>query len=508
MTRMIYFKAVWIYLVMLIVFSCVKERWEEHYNNNEEKVNRELWDVVKEEPRYTKFVEYVEEHQLDTLFDLELSFTLFIPDNDAFVSITDTAGPIDKTIANHISRTVFLTRNVDVTRKLQTLNGKFAVVERTASGFTFEGHHIEYSSPLYLDGVYYEIKEIAYPKPNLYEYTALFSSVIKKYIDDNDSLYLDKSLSTPVGFDEYGNTIYDSIFGVVNTFERDFFPVSMEFRDKSATFLLFTQGQYDAALDEMALQLGPGFDNPDDIPIQWQFKVLMPDIVKRSLFDNSLSYTELKNIMVSVTGDTVEINLSNINEYSKYHCSNGIVYNYTDFSVPRELYQGEIRIEGEELVDSIGSGRFAWKDFVTVTGYTVEPERKLSSFASEELVVNVQLPRNYTGDYTVSFPFENILPMKYRLVWRANHRPSGTYAIYVNDLKIGEYDNYNLRSSVLSVTGERFLPEGGYNRKDWWVENITEFGSVIIRFEYLNSGISSTDGFNIDYIALIPELGE
>jgi hypothetical protein len=44
----------------------------------------------------------------------------------------------------------------------------------------------------------------------------------------------------------------------------------------------------------------------------------------------------------------------------------------------------------------------------------------------------------------------------------------------------------------------------GFNRKDWWVENILDFGDVSIRFEYLGPGAQSTNGFNIDYVTLIP----
>jgi len=262
-----------------VIFSCSKKDWEEYYNGYDDQVDRNLWEVVKEEPRYTKFVEYVEDYELDSLFESGLSFTLFIPDNDAMEFITDTAGSIDKILFNHISRTVFLTRNLEATRKLETLLGKFAVVTRTSNGFDFEGQPVEYSSPLYQNGKIYEISEIAYPKPNLYEYTQLFSSVISDYIDLNDSAYLDKSLSEPIGFDDDGNTIYDSVESVINRFERDFFPVSQEFRDKSATFILFTQDQYDVALDDMADLLGSGFTNHEDIPKKWQFEVLLTDIM-------------------------------------------------------------------------------------------------------------------------------------------------------------------------------------------------------------------------------------
>lgn len=485
--------------------SCKKDDWEDHYLNYDEKIDMKLWDAVKLESRFSKFVEWIEKNELDTLFDSGLSYTLFIPNNTAIQSYKDTTGyPEGKVLSNHISQTVFLTSNINLNRKLQTLSGKFVLIERTSDGFDFDGHSIIYDSPLYLDGKIYEISEVAFPRPNLYEFTSLYSSIIKQYIDGTDSVYLDKNKSKPIGFDKFGNTIYDSIFGNVNRFERDFFPVSQEFRDKTATFVLFTQLQYDEALNEMAQNLGPGFISKDDIPEKWQFEVLLPNMMAKSLFNKVLDYSALKDTMVSVTGDTVMIDPDNIDPTSKFLCSNGQIYTYVDFTVPENLYKGSIQIEGEDLVDSIGAGRYAWKENVTVTGLVAEPSKQLATQASEKSIVIVSFPRNYSGSYIVEFFFTNVFPMKYRLEWRANYRPSGIFAVYIDDFKLGEFDTYSLRSSIISVTGQRFVPVEGFNKKDWWVENLEDFGDVKIRFEYLGPGSQSTNGFNIDYIALIP----
>jgi len=494
-------------LAFLVSSSCAREEWEEHYNGQEEQVDMHLWDAVRQEPRYSEFVKFMEETLLDSLFELDQVYTLFIPDNDAFANLGDTAGTLGITMANHVSRTVLQTGNIAESRKLQVINGKFAIIDRSASGYMFEETPIEYSSPLYLDGKYYEIADIAYPRPNLYEYAALFSPVIREFIDGTDSVYLDKSLSTPLSFDQNGNTIYDSVFSVVNTFERDFFPVSREFRNLAATFILFNQDQYQQALDEMAGLLGPDFTGHEDIPDKWQFEVLLPDAMSKSLFDNDLEYDQLNPVMISVTGDTVEINPANINPDSKYRASNGTIYTYYEYSVPEDLFLGEQLIEGEEFVDSIGAGRYAWNEMVSLCGenpYIAEPIRQFSRNASLDRFVSVTLPRDFDGEYCFEFSFKNLFPMRYRLEWHANYRPSGYYAVYVNDQLVGEIDTYDLRRSVLSVTGERFLPTEGFNSVDWWVENVTGFGDVTVRFEYLNSGLSSTNGFNIDYVKLVP----
>ena len=192
----------------------------------------------------------------------------------------------------------------------------------------------------------------------------------------------------------------------------------------------------------------------------------------------------------------------NIDPMSRLQCSNGLAYNYFDFSVPLDLYLNTIKVEGEDLVDSIGAGRFAWKEEVEVTGAIVEPVKLNTLYES---MVNVDLGRRYGGEYSISFMLPDVWPARYRLLLRSSYRPSGVYAVYVNETLVGEFDTYSLRSSVISVTGERFAPsDNGLNMKDFWVEDITEFGDVTIRFEYLESGNATSNGFNLDYVELIP----
>ncbi len=501
-------------IVLLIGAGCSPPDWEEHFDNQPETVNMHLWEAVKAVPEYSEFVNLVSSRGLDTLFSRNQSHTLFIPTNEAFALLEeeDTSGVLNDLLLYHITNTVFLPRNVNGYRKVQNLTGKFTLVEQTHDGFTYDLIPIEYSSPLYLDGVYHEIAEPAIPRPNLYEFTQRFSSVISDYIDLSDSVYLDKNSSKPLGFDGNGNTIYDSVFNSVNRFERDFFPVSKEFRNKTATFVLFTQEQYTSALDEMGESLGGSFTGHEDIPDSWQFDVLLPSLMAISLYDNSLDYTEFQDTMISVTGDTVYIEPSNIDPASRYLCSNGATYTYLDFTVPRDLYMGEIRKEGEDLLDSIGPSIWAWKPEVSIEGLTVEPSHNFSEDASGDYLVNVSFPREYEEMWSIEITFTNLFPMRYRLEWGASFRPSGNYRVYANGVLLEyqdrynrpqtEFDTYELRQAVKSVTGERFLPTGNLNRRDYWVENITEYGDVVIRIEYVGPGSQANNGFNLDYLSL------
>jgi hypothetical protein len=227
-------------------------------------------------------------------------------------------------------------------------------------------------------------------------------------------------------------------------------------------------------------------------------------MLKNAMFDGSLYYEDfLNDTLKSITGDTVIVKHEDIDPFSRYLCSNGVIFTYSDFSVPASLYQGEIRIEGESMVDSIGAGIYAWKDNVIVTGQTVA-SRAASVTYSGGYLLSVPFPRNYKGEFAIEFQVKNVFPKRYRLLWNAGYRPSGIFAIYVNNVLINEYDNYKLRNTVISVTGEKFLPANGFNKVDFWVDNIDSYGDVTIRFEYVGSGLATNNGFNMDYISLIP----
>lgn len=513
--RTIILKTGFVLFMSLVLVQACNPPWEEHYTSQEPQINMKLWDAIRQDSRFSTFVSLVETSGLDSLFEQEQVYTLFIPNNEAMETVPDTVLDIKTILQYHMMQTIFVDRSVQSSRRMLTSAGKYVLIENLNGEYAYDGSPMIFSSPLYLDGKYYELSQVALPKANLYEFTAQKSTVLKEYIDSKDSVYLDRSLSTPIGFDENGNTIYDSVFGVVNTFEEEYFPISEEFRDENATFIIFTQEQYNMALDDMASRLA-GDMSGEDIPLEWQNNVLLPTTTENAMFGGILSYSDLQAGRIqSITGDTVNVDAEKIDPDSREICSNGVGYLYSEFTIHDTLFRGTAAREGESLIEEIGAGKYAWKEGITVSGAVIEPLNVYADVASGGALVNVPFVRGYEGEYILEFTFTDLFPMRYRLEWRANSRPSGLFSVYVNDQvlevqdKFGnvytEFDTNDLNLSVISVTGERFLSEGGFNIRDYWVDSVTEYGDVTIRFEYKGPGKSNTNGFNIDYIKLIPD---
>ncbi len=506
-----------ILLLFVMSFTHCKDKWEDHYGNNEKIGEFMIWDILKTNEKYSEFLKYLELSNLDSLIKSSDAKTLFIPTNEAFTEYLegreDTIG-ISELLKYHIIPTLFMIRNVQDKRKISTLSKKYSLIENFNNAFKIDGIDIDYSSPLFLNGKYYEVAAVIEPKPNLYQYMMAKYPAIKEYIDTQDTIILNKEESTPIGYNESGQTLYDSVTTVRNIFEMEYFGVSEESRNFSATLVIPSQSIYEKALDEMARNLGASYNSHEDIPTEWLNKILIPILLNKGTYGGLLDPEdfEQETKKANIKGDSILVDFI-IDPDSRFICSNGLVYDYASFSIGDSLYRDNI-IEAESLVNSIGLGRFAWKDknVIIEGGLSFQPvKQEVRGNASNDTTVNVPFDNNYGNNYSATFTMKNVFPNNYRLVWRTNYRTTGIYAVYVNGerIKLGldeyeEYDTRNLTNGFFSVLGYKLYPDSkGFCSVDGWVNNINEFGDVTIKFEYLGHGSSSDNGFHIDYVALL-----
>ncbi len=498
-------------LLLVCLFSC-EERWAEHYHTRPETVDMNVWDAIQQDPDLSLFVQYMKEFRYDTLFLSDNPYTLFVPDNESFTTLIDT-GIVTRSILDyHISLHFIQSRNVRGKKKIQTLAEKFALFENTGSEVYFDAVPLQFESPLYLNGKYFVMDEVAVPRPNLYEFFSVENPILTQYIDSYDSIILDKELSRPIGFDELGNTVYDTVSEVFNLFEEEYFEVSEEFRSKTATFVFPKEDDYNTALTDMALVLGDVYQDYSDIPLDWQYDVLIPYLLERGVFENMVEPQEfipplypdtlkMKNIL----GDSVYVYYEPVD---KTLCSNGYAYNYANFAVPDTLFTGSTRIEGEWLLEEIGINKYAWMEDVKVTSdLSFEPLREYGATSSNDSIMRVPFTKGYDQEYSLEFNVETLFPRKYLMVVRTHMYVGGIYDIYVNDelvLHIDFYDYVLNRELWYSVTGKRYKPEGAFNKFDCWVVNTNDYGNAIIKFVYRGPSTVLSNGLVIDYIDFVP----
>jgi len=502
-----------IFGIVFILFLCSCEKyWDDHYNSQPETVDQNMWDALQDQDNISLFIKYVNEYDYDTLFMTDDTYSLFIPGDDAISEFLDTGQMTPSILDYHISLHFIQSGNIQGKRKIQTLAEKFALFEKYGSSYLFDGIPLSFESPLYRNGKFFIMDMVGLPKPNLYEYFVVNNPILKSYIDSQDSIILDKEKSRPIGFDDFGNTVYDSVSETINMFEEEFFLVSEEFRNKTATIVFPLEEYYNAALTEMAQALGSSFQDYNDIPLDWQYEILIPYLLERGVFENMMEEYEfmkkpgrdsvkVKNIL----GDSVFISYEPV---EKAICSNGYAYNYDDFRIPDTLFTGSVRFEAEWLLDETGFDKYAWKEEVTVlSDNPFEPAQEYIPTASNDSIISVYLTSGYTGTYSIEFNVENLFPRKYLMVVRTHMNIGGIYNIYVNNELVKTFDYYDyilMRGLYFGVSGVVYQPEGSFNMFDCWVESIYEYGKAVVRFEYIEPGNVQTKGLVIDYIDFIP----
>lgn len=501
---------------LFALFSGCKKDWEDHYFANQPvSVDMNMWDTLVQIDEVSSFVQYMQEFEFDTLFQGDKSYTLFIPNNTAFESYITEDTVNRRTLEYHISNHFIQSGNIQSGEKIQMISEKFVPMERLNTVIQFDGIPLETESPLFRNGKFFILGQVAKPKPNIYEYYADNNPILAQYIKSLDSIILDKELSRPIGFDEEGNTVYDTVLIIQNDFEDDYFPIREEFRSKTAT-VVFPRGEdYNSALDVMANIMGDVYTDHNDIPIEWQFDYLLPYLLEHGVFENSLEKSafvktggpldtlKLKNII----GDSIAIDYQ-VDE--KTECSNGIVFNFLDFQIPDTLFKGSVRIEFESLTKKAGVN-FAWDEEFAVqqSSTTFAPVKSKVAKASNDSVVKVLFSPDYTGSYSLDFKVDNLFPRKYLMVVRTNKTIGGIFNIYLNGDLIKTMDYYDYVTTgngyyYLSVTGDYIFHEGGYSYWDAWADNKVPYGDASIRIEYVEPGDMSVQGFIIDYIDFIP----
>jgi uncharacterized surface protein with fasciclin (FAS1) repeats len=499
-------------LIIIGITSCTKE-WDEHYNVYPETVDQNVWDVIQNDPQFSSFVQVIKQAKMDTLFNSDIAYTIFAPTNDAISRFTGVEEFTNVILSYHVCQHFINVSSIQGKRQIQTLTEKFALFERNGNEVKIDEIKVVAESPLYRNGKFFTMGEVIAPKPNLYEYFQFTNPVLTYYIDLQDTLILDKEKSKPLGFDEDGNTVYDTVAIVANKFEMKYFPVKHEFRNLASTIVFPKEEDYQNALNIMADDLGNQYNDYKDIPLEWQEEVLIPHLLSQGVFLNRLEPEEFvwespKDTLklLNVLGDSVVINYV---PTDKALCSNGYAYNYQSYVIPDSLYMGGTKYEGEKLLKPTGLNKYTWRDSVKVITETpVTTLQELIQGASNDSIIRVTLPKGYKGKFSVEFKSPKLFPRRYVMVVSTHMDIGGLYNIYVNDQLVKTFDYYAFisgRGIITSVTGERYLPRGRFNRFDMYVDNIVEYGSAKIKFEYAGPGtLVPNNGFVIDFIEFKP----
>ncbi len=519
-----YFLKISVLILSISAFSC-QDTKDDYYNaDTEESVNSTVLELIDQNPEFSTFVSLFRKYKLDTVFSQDKSITLFMPDNKAFEQSYELFLDTLDVLRYYIIDTYINASNITGESVVQTIGKKYVTISNTGTSILYDNALVSYESPLCNDGKCYGISNVVQPKPNLYEYISLTNEFYKTFIDEQDTTYLDPN-STPIGYDDEGNTIYDTLWIAENTFEKNYFPVSEELRDDRATLLLFSGEDMEAALEEVKTNLG--LPTVEDIPSVWINTIMMPAITNGSVFSRELQLTDFaKGTVKNINGDSVKVNLNDISSTS-FQCSNGLAYSYTNFRIPENLYYGTDTIFGKNIVVKKNLTEYTWGSDVMVSGAPFIPSPDVEYIQKiDQDVISVSLKETETFELTTTF--SNMFPNTYLLICNVKSDPSAKFKIYANDelldvtIKRGfayggtttkDYiDIYDLRNqgseqspnTLKYISDIKYSSVAGYRTFEVLINNITEYGDVNIKLQYDGKSAENEDnpGLILNYMTL------
>jgi uncharacterized surface protein with fasciclin (FAS1) repeats len=168
-----------VFIGILFITACQDDWNNYYYRDPGENIERTVWEVINDNPDYSRFVELIKENQLDSIFTTDRSLTVFVPTNEAFANFVQDSIDISILLRYHIIERLLNIPDVQKFRIIETSSNKYALLERVNDTFTIDGKEITYFSPLCKDGRYYELNKVLYPSPNLYEFLSVNSELLQ-----------------------------------------------------------------------------------------------------------------------------------------------------------------------------------------------------------------------------------------------------------------------------------------------------------------------------------------
>lgn len=215
--------------VLLFLLAGCQENWSDYYTQTEggdtdASATANLLDQLKSVPEYSKFVELLEETKVSEELSRNQVLTVWAPTNASMPAEVATMSEKDKITLckNHINYVALYNTKLTDGKVIKTLAGKNLIIkENGADQFSFDGQEVTKLNQNCTNGVIHEINGWLMPRKNIFEY--ILEDAGPEYSIIRDSLLarcdtvFKPGLSFPLGVDELGNTLYDSVFVIENS---------------------------------------------------------------------------------------------------------------------------------------------------------------------------------------------------------------------------------------------------------------------------------------------------
>ncbi len=352
-------------LLLVFLYTNCTDKWDEHTKVNND-VNRvSIFEFLESNSNYSKFTQLVKETGVDELLNSPVVYTLFAPTNAAIDALPENVlkSSDDKElfVKQHIhNRKIVAETNGEKQIRIAMLNSK--KIELDFDKKTVDDISLSGKETLVKNGVIYSIEESLIPRISIWEYLDGNSQNNDQiaFINSLSKLTFDPEISNEIGYDEKGNTVYDSIFVYKNEFNLDIADLSSE--DSTYTFFIISNESLDEEFRKFQKYFRRYNESRDEPDIRDSI-VIYKELLQDYLFTSAYNIGEIPAQAISMNG--IEISLNEADITSTIKASNGYIHFIQDISLELTDKIKEIKIEAEQLGRYFGIG----KDLGAAQGY-------------------------------------------------------------------------------------------------------------------------------------------
>lgn len=342
-----------ILILLLGVFamaSCSNLDDDDHYSSSKSEIqNDEMKIVDMSSEDYIK--SRTDLSSMNSLFEQDSIYsklrdknqvsTLLVVTNEDFTA--PSADDLDYVTKSHVSDIAISPSNMHDGERLMMWHGKYVTIDIDSLGLA--GHivdHIMLNNAAVKeaiktnDGYIYVISDMITTPTSLFDYIQNLDdnySEFKNLVLGSGEYVFDKANSKPIGVNDQGNTVYDSVFIYHNSFfsAKDF---DMNSESLTATMLLFSNDVIDDAMADANARLASwGLDRNQDTLRRW--------ILKAAFFNKEYKADEIQtadtNDLSSIYGMQWRTNVQKVDAANPIQLSNAVVYKVTKLHLPTNL---------------------------------------------------------------------------------------------------------------------------------------------------------------------------
>lgn len=341
-------------LVVPLLNSCTDD-WDDHYENTNitvnnpalQEVGQTSQDYLSERPEFGKMLELLNNHEVFAQLEEKnlLHTMLVVKDENYSLDNIDTTDEtqLAKLAKSHVSDIALPPSNLHDGDRVLMWHEKFISVAVDTSKVSTDVSRISFGGNAVSEiikttnGYIYVIDKLIYTPKSLKDLIDELGddySIFKDLVLSSGGQEFDRVHSKPIGVDQTGNTIYDSVFIYTNEFfDAKNFDLSSE--ALTATALIFSDDVIKAAMADADAKLSAWNQNERDRDVlrRWILEVAF---FKQRYTAEELS-AESANHLLSIYNrewrtEVQKVDLENVEEVS-----NGVVYYVKDFKIPNNI---------------------------------------------------------------------------------------------------------------------------------------------------------------------------